>query len=209
MYLSLSLPRLKVLSKVIEDSPPRALKRRKASSITHPSANTITHPCWFGRFKNIFWVYWWPWNIEIEPGECKSITTCKSVASHWNQERCEYRQRERKKERKKQRKREKRKKERGSKQKTQQPRLAFSRIAHLEKGRTCGRYISIVLFLQSVSCGFMAPPGGLSTPRAPKELLQKRTNVIWSRNKRSGHGFAPCFACATYISDGFRMHVGP
>ena len=39
----------------------------------------------------------------------------------------------------------------------------------------------------------MAPPWGLSTPRAPTELLQKE-NVIWSRNKRSGYGFAPYFA---------------
>ena len=43
----------------------------------------------------------------------------------------------------------------------------------------------------------MAPSWGLSTPRAPKELLQtKHLNVIWSRNRRPGHGLTPHVACA-------------
>ena len=42
----------------------------------------------------------------------------------------------------------------------------------------------------------MAPPWGLSTPRAPKELFPKFQKVIWSRNRCFSYGFAPYFACA-------------
>ena len=42
----------------------------------------------------------------------------------------------------------------------------------------------------------MAPPWGLSTPTAPKELLQKNRKVFWSRNRHLSYGFAPYSACA-------------
>ena len=42
----------------------------------------------------------------------------------------------------------------------------------------------------------MAPPWGLSTPRAPKNFFKNVQKVSWSRNKCFPHGFAPYLACA-------------
>ena len=53
-------------------------------------------------------------------------------------------------------------------------------------------------YLQNHLCPdvVMAPPRGLSMPRALK--VKKRKNkpkIFWSRNRRSMHGFEPYFAC--------------
>ena len=42
----------------------------------------------------------------------------------------------------------------------------------------------------------MAPPWGLPTPRAPKELFNYFLKVIWSRNMWFSYEFPLYFACA-------------
>ena len=42
----------------------------------------------------------------------------------------------------------------------------------------------------------MAPPWGLSTPRAPKKLFLNFQKVSWPQNRRFSCGFAPYLACA-------------
>ena len=46
------------------------------------------------------------------------------------------------------------------------------------------------------SCA-MAPPRGLSTPRALKVSIKKeKGKTVWSRSMRLSYGFVPYFACA-------------
>ena len=46
----------------------------------------------------------------------------------------------------------------------------------------------------------MAPPSGLSTPRAPKELFLKIRKVIWSRSRCFSYGLAPYYAWAKLLT---------
>ena len=58
---------------------------------------------------------------------------------------------------------------------------------------------------------FMAPPWGLSTPWAPKELFEKFKKVSWSRNECLFLTICTIFCMreAVYISNDLRMRAGP